>query len=180
MRGQGDAVGVVVTGLGWAGGGIRSIDGVLRELVASAQRSLDATAYSLTDGAGPLFDEIESRLESGVKVRLIINNLAEPAKAPARFRVGLLLDRFPGRFMLWDFPKRGEGEMASLHAKLVVADRSRAFVGSANLSFHGLAASHELGVSVDGPAAAEVALCVDRLINSRYVVACTTSKEIPS
>lgn len=175
---QANKVDVVVTGLGWVGAGVRSIDGVLREMVRSARSSLDITVYSLTDGAAIVFEEIEAALGIGVKVRLVVNDLGDQRNA-ARNRLRTLLDRFPGQFHVWNFPRQPDAEKAGLHAKVIVVDRRKALVGSANLSFLGLAGSHELGVSVDGPAAERVALCVDQLLGTRFVTPCVTSKDIP-
>lgn len=173
------SVDVAATGLDWVGGGIRSISSLLDELIRNARHSLDITAYSVTDGAAVVFDALEKRLRDGVTVRLVVDNLADRRKAAARALLAPMLDRFPGNFLLWDYPKRDVSEMAGLHAKLLIADRSRALVGSANLSFLGLAASHELAVCVNGQAANTVALCFDRLVVSSHVSKCTTSKDLP-
>ena len=57
-----------------------------------------------------------------------------------------------------------------LHAKVVVADRTRALVGSANLSRHGLIINHELAVVIEGPPAGEVARTIDLLMRDRRMV----------
>ena len=166
MSEVGDRIKVAVTGLGWVGGGVRSIDGVLGDLIRDANETLDITAYSITDGASRMFDEIENRLIAGVKVRMVINHLDT---CPARSRLGALQRKYPGRFLLWDYPKTDQNEMAGLHAKLVIADRRRALVGSANFSYLGLAASHELSVCIEGDTGSEIALRFDQLVNSKYV-----------
>ena len=171
-------VSVAVTGLGWAGGGIRTIDGAMTDLVRSALSSIDITAYSMTGGASQVFDLIEDRLAANVTVRLVVNRLQHQVP-PARLWLERLLDRFPDNFLLWDYPQPEASEMAGLHAKVVVVDRARALVGSANLSFLGLAASHELAVVIDGQAAITVARCVDRLVGSTYVRKISQPKDFP-
>lgn len=170
---------VAATGLAWVGSGVRSINGVLEDLIRATRATLDLTAYSITDGASRVFDEIEARLAAGVKVRIVIDNLADPKKGPARKRLAALQKQFPGTFLVWDYPKTDQSEMAGLHAKLVIADRERALVGSANLSFLGLAASHELSVCIEGAVASTISLCFDQLVMSKYVASCPNIEGIP-
>jgi phosphatidylserine/phosphatidylglycerophosphate/cardiolipin synthase-like enzyme len=59
--------------------------------------------------------------------------------------------------------------VASLHAKLVVADRNVALVGSSNLTLHGMVRSHEISVIIRGPAADAIAGRVDALLRSSLV-----------
>jgi len=61
-------------------------------------------------------------------------------------------------------------EQADLHAKVIVVDRKKALVGSANLSLRGLMNNHELGVVVEGPVAAEIARAIDMLMASPYTM----------
>ena len=61
---------------------------------------------------------------------------------------------------------RGEDDNDHLHAKVVVADRLRAIVGSANLTAHGLLLAHELAVLLEGPAADDIAARIDLLARS--------------
>jgi hypothetical protein len=63
--------------------------------------------------------------------------------------------KLPGRIRLFDF--NPDNPMAQLYAMVLVADRSTAMVGSANLSFHGMVANHELALVVRGPIAEEIA-----------------------
>jgi cardiolipin synthase len=176
---EANKVEIAATGLAWVGGGVRSIDGVLCDLIRKATETLDLTAYSITDGASRVFDEIENRLVAGVKVRIVIDNLGDPKKAAARERLADLQTKFPSKFVVWDYPKADQNEMAGLHAKLIIADRRTALIGSANLSFLGLAASHELSVCIEGDAASAIALCFDQLVVSRYVVDCPSVKGLP-
>jgi len=48
------------------------------------------------------------------------------------------------------------GSPPMLHAKVVVSDRNLAYMGSANLSLNGLTQSIEVGVSIEGAAAAHL------------------------
>lgn len=69
-------------------------------------------------------------------------------------------------FFLYDFSSEG---WSDLHAKVIVADRSKAVVGSSNLSRRGMLTNYELAVLVEGNAAVTVAKAVDRLFDSENV-----------
>jgi phosphatidylserine/phosphatidylglycerophosphate/cardiolipin synthase-like enzyme len=70
-----------------------------------------------------------------------------------------------------NFRADGGGTGEGLHAKVLVADRSAALVGSSNLTFHGLVSSHELAVLVRGPLAGEIADRIDMLARSALTAA---------
>lgn len=55
------------------------------------------------------------------------------------------------------------GELRRMHGKVIVADRARALVGSANFSMSGLQGNLELGVRLDGAVAAELCRTIEQL-----------------
>jgi len=69
-------------------------------------------------------------------------------------------------FELYSF--ESSDPLADLHAKTIVIDGEYAIVGSANISFRGLTTNHELALLVDGEAASQVAVAVEKLFASRY------------
>ena len=120
----------------------------------------------MTSGAARVTDALAEALKRGVSVTVIINRFDAQEPAGRALLTGLQ-SRFPHSCRLYDFVSGSE--MESLHAKVLVADRRVALIGSANLSFLGMIANHELGVLLRGPAAASVASCVDRLLRAREV-----------
>jgi phosphatidylserine/phosphatidylglycerophosphate/cardiolipin synthase-like enzyme len=60
--------------------------------------------------------------------------------------------------------------MASLHAKVLVADARHALVTSANLTYHGYEANVEVGVRITGDAAAQLESVFHELIRVRDFV----------
>jgi phosphatidylserine/phosphatidylglycerophosphate/cardiolipin synthase-like enzyme len=156
---------VVVTGTAWMGGGIGSIESALEQLFREAQQEIALTAYSMSTGADLLFDWMEAALARGVQISLIINHLDDHS-----FEVVSQLRRFVAtyaHFHLYNFLATGE---ADLHAKVIVADRRVALVGSSNLSRRGLLANHEMAVLIQGAVASSAASALDRLLKSRNVV----------
>lgn len=68
---------VLVTGRHFSGFGLRAIGPVLQELVASAKDELHVMAYLLTESAAPLVDQLQSALERGIKLIVVLMGLAK-------------------------------------------------------------------------------------------------------
>ena len=149
----------VVTGTYWMGAGVGSIVTALEEMLTGAEREIHIVAYAISDGAGRLFQFLENRLRDGVRVTMIVQRIDQQHhNAPALLKN--LAALYPCSFMLFDFTPE---ELETLHAKCIVVDRNRAFVGSANLSFNGLIRNHELGVVIEGAAANDLAGIIEQL-----------------
>ena len=160
LAGRINRVSLAVTGLAWLGAGVQSVQQEIISIVRSARREISLCAYSITSGAGGLIDEIIEASNQGVTVTLVINDLqSQPLDTQTRIR--MLTPALRDRIRIFDFTSGNT--QSQLHAKVVVADRSTALVGSANLSFHGLYSNHELALVVRGPLAEEVAARMDLL-----------------
>ncbi len=167
------SVSVVQTGpSGLRGNRTRSTRAVLTEIVRAAHASLLFVGYSVTTdlnrrGANYLvLDEFVRAARRGVAVTFIVHG--DPRNRSA------LLEAWPStlpRPPVFTRPVTSDDEKASLHAKLVVADRTDALVTSANLTYHGLEANLELGVRIQGPEAGEIVDHFGRLIQEKELVA---------
>jgi phosphatidylserine/phosphatidylglycerophosphate/cardiolipin synthase-like enzyme len=113
----------------------------LSALYTGAGDHLDAELMSITDR--PLLDALEARAAAGIPVRVL---LAVPSFVSANQATAAEL---AGRGIPVKF-------MEHLHAKLVLAD-DLAFVGSENMSTTSLDRNREVGLFVDGDAAAAAA-----------------------
>lgn len=160
-----DRVSVAATGLGWVGGGAGAIEGRLTHLITTADRELAFAIYAMSPTAR-VWAALERAIDGGIFCTLVINRL-ESQHPEMRERLRTLRDRHRPTFRVLEFV--GETDRDYLHAKIVVADRQRAIVGSANLTAHGLLLGHELAVCIDGPAAEEIAVRIDMLGRSRLV-----------
>lgn len=154
-----DKVTIAVTGLAWMGHGIGSVYTTIEELLTSACDEIQIAAYGITPGAKEFLELIAACLSKGLIVTLIVNKFGKQPKEIQKM-IGELARRYP-HFNLFGFQPKERNE--DLHAKLIVVDRSRALIGSPNLTWRGLVSNHELAVVVDGPAAGTVAGLLDML-----------------
>jgi phosphatidylserine/phosphatidylglycerophosphate/cardiolipin synthase-like enzyme len=159
MNNQG--IQILVTGSRFTGRGFRAIEPVLEELINSAKEEIHIAAYVLTPSATHILSLLEGALIRGTRVTAIINNLEQqPQEIHSKLR--LMADRFH-HMKLSGFCSHEGGH---LHAKVIVADRKVAVMGSANLTWGGLVANHELALLVSGDAAWHLASLIDSLMSS--------------
>jgi cardiolipin synthase len=157
---------VVATGPAWLGAGTGSVDSALEDLMRGAAREIQVAAYRVTTSASDFLRLLKSRLDAGVRVSLVINRLSAQDDSITRSLRDLA--RTYSHFELYDFQPKGERE--DLHAKVIVVDRERALLGSANLTGRGLVANHELGVVLSGKIARDLGAALDRLVQSTDAV----------
>lgn len=155
---------VVGTGLYWVGGKIRSVDSAARDLILQSRRELQLVTYELRTDARHVLEIAQNRLEAGVTVTVVVNRLDNKPKSIRRY-LDSLLNTYPG-FHLYDFVPPDSDE--DLHAKLMVADRRCALIGSANMSWRGLVKNHELGTLLTGDPVVAISSAIDKLLRSPY------------
>ncbi len=158
-----DNVRVAVTGTGWVGGGVGSVEEAMISAIRRAEREILLTAYTITTGSSRVMDALEGSVATGIRTRILVDKFEDQERV-AHDRLRSLSEQFPGNVALYDFAAlKGNGH---LHAKTLVVDRELAVVGSANLTFHGMMMAHELAVIIEGPTAAIIAGRIDLLIQS--------------
>jgi cardiolipin synthase len=150
---------VVVTGSAWMGKGTCSFESAIEDMLNETKNQIQITAYNISEAGISFLNLLERCLARGIKVILIVNKFTEqPLKVKKKLRS---LSKFYPHFVSISFDPKENGR--DLHAKVIVADRSIAFVRSPNLSWHGLVANHELGVIICGKAANNIAGLLDKL-----------------
>jgi len=107
----------------------------LLALVRGARVSLDLYAEVLRDPE--LLDALAAAAERGIRVRIIVSPSADFAAEMAELTASEVDIRLSSSLYI--------------HAKLIVADGERAFIGSQNLSATSLDQNRELGIIVDDP-----------------------------
>lgn len=152
---------IAVTGTAWMGGGVGSVQSAIEELLNSAGSEIQIAVYEMTSGATEFLNKLHECLATGIRVTMIINRYSDKP-LPIRQRLEDMAHRFPHLEILNFQP---ENSSEDLHAKILVVDRCKALVGSANLTWKGLVGNHELAVIVSGPVASKIAELVDKLRN---------------
>lgn len=148
----------VVTGLGWMGTGIRSVQSALREMLQGAKQEVLLCAYSVSGGAGEILDEFENTLRRGIRLTAVINRFDQQPQDIQQYFLRLV-SSYP-YCQVYTFSDPVE----ELHSKLVVVDRTVALVGSANISMRGMRQNYELGVLLTNAEVSAIAQCVDDLL----------------
>lgn len=159
------ALKIAVTGTAWMGGGIGSVQSAIEELLSGADEEILIAIYEITAGANKFLDNLRNCLARGIRVTFIINRYFDKPLC-IRKKLESLNNIFP-YFELRNFEPEAKSD--DLHAKLIVVDRSRALVGSANLTWNGLIGNHELAVVVYGKDASKIAELFDKLSRDKHV-----------
>jgi phosphatidylserine/phosphatidylglycerophosphate/cardiolipin synthase-like enzyme len=154
-----DGLTIAVTGTAWMGGGVGSVQSAMEELLNKAEIEIQIAVYEMTAGATEFLNRLRACLATGVRVTMIINRYDDKPLS-IRQRLEDMARRFP-YFEILNFQPESSSE--DLHAKILVVDRCKALVGSANLTWKGLVGNHELAVVVSGSVASKIAELVDRL-----------------
>ncbi|GAA1106413.1 DISARM system phospholipase D-like protein DrmC [Nocardiopsis metallicus] len=125
----------------------RTTGAALEEVIRSARKRLLVVSYAHHPSTR-MVEELTVVAERGVVVDVLLEEKTGALKAfEAPF------SHMTDRVRLWRWPeeRRGANGSASMHAKLVAADTSKALVGSANLTGHALHHNIEVGVLVRDP-----------------------------
>lgn len=143
----------------------RDTSAVVRDLFAEAKTSVDIVTYALDAGekAEVLFGDLAARMDAdaSLKVRVFANahrdykdDTTPPAEIVAAFAKRFVDKVWSGARKpdLFYDPRSVEIEYekrASLHAKVVIIDRRKAFITSANFTEAAQARNIEVGVVID-------------------------------
>jgi hypothetical protein len=135
--------------------GLRTTGGVAREIVDDSRLGLLVVGYSLTVDpalaglAAQTIDAMARAAQRGVVVTAVLHRDVNRRALLQAWRPGV---RLPSIFTWPAF----DDEKASVHAKLLVADRRDGLITSANLTYHGFERNLEMGLRVTGRPAAEI------------------------
>ena len=155
-RAEAEGVEIAWTYPGTVRPAVRTTGAVAREVIDGARRSLLVVGYSVTVDPGlaglaaRTVAAMGAAADGGVVVTAILHR--DPKNRSALLK-GWPSGREPPGIFTW--PERAD-QMASLHAKVLVADSRDALVTSANLTYHGFEGNVEVGVRITGKAAAQL------------------------
>ncbi len=155
------SVHILATGLEFIRAGTRGVEPVIEEMIHNAREEIQLMAYLLTPPALHILELLERAAERGIKITIVVNRL-ELQEDKIKNRLKSLNQRYSNYVRVIDFCNPHGRE---LHAKVVVVDRKKAVIGSANLSGRGMVYNYEIGVLIEGQKAWEMGHLIDSFVH---------------
>lgn len=152
---------------GWRLSAMEPTDQAFLGIACSASQRLVVMTPFLDDKGAVWLRRLIERVSSGVSIVLVLRGLGDATRTDARGYSGVQswLAQRGVRVLNYGIPRAGGGR-ESFHAKVILADDRSAYVGSANVTGWSLDYSMELGVVLDGQAAAEIAEIVEAVLQA--------------
>ncbi|MEM3402430.1 MAG: phospholipase D family protein [Candidatus Hadarchaeales archaeon] len=147
---------ILATGDLLVGGGVRSFESVIMDLIRAARSEIQIAAYSFDLSFVSVLEELSHIGKTGVRITIVTRAIS--TQHP---KVQTALKRLAEDQRVVEFPDSPTGR---LHMKVLVIDRNSAIVGSANFTMGGLISNHELGVWLTGQEAWQIGSLLDRLV----------------
>ena len=163
---------IAVTGLSWMKLGIRSIWSIIEDIITNAKDEIQIAIYMITNNAIDFITLLSNALHRGIKITIILNSFQFQNEKVKKILLDLAKNF--NNFYLFDFENVNGG---SLHAKIIVIDRTVAFIGSSNLTWSGLTSNHEIGLLIEGPVASQISNLIDVLSQGKNIVRIGYSNE---
>ncbi|MGA2620214.1 MAG: phospholipase D-like domain-containing protein [Thermoguttaceae bacterium] len=144
---------------------VRTTYATATQMIQGASEEIIVVGYVFTEGASALVELLAAaQTDRKVLVTIIGNRMRDQlSRLKGMWPAVTPLPAVFSRERLADDP------LATLHAKLLLCDRSEALVTSANFSHHGLHANIEIGLHVKSPAIERLSDFLLALINSGEV-----------
>ena len=154
---KGNKIQLVATGRGLIGRGIRSFHSVMEEILLDAEEEIVIAAYTISGNLKDLLVLLEDAAAKGVRISIILNKIESQPQNVVKL-LEKLSTEYP-HMRIYDF----QHEIEDLHMKVIIADRRRAIIGSANLTWKGMVENLELGVFIEGGLAENVSRIIDEI-----------------
>lgn len=138
--------------------GVRSAEPVIEEIIINASKEIQILAYVFTSKAIHILNQVEHAAKRGIKITIIVNDL-QSQEGVIKAKLKTMEVSFP-HVQVFNFT---DNTKKQLHAKIVVVDREKAVIGSANFSWGGMYSNYEIGLLVEGEPAWKIAQLVDSL-----------------
>ncbi len=148
---------ILTTGLTRAN--TRNTASVVEEVLSSAKDEIQILAYVFTPHASKVLKLIENAAKRGLRITIVINSF-EHQNEKIKSKLHGLVQEF-SYVKVYDFESNGEEQ---LHAKMIIVDRKRAIIGSANLTWGGITSNYEIGVLLEGKDVWEISYLIDDLM----------------
>ena len=131
----------------------KSVYPLILDTINSAKKSLYLSFFQFTINKNhlvgiplELFSSLKSRQQDGVEIKILLNSKFANGFQKELNKKTLEFLQTNNINVKWTNPKRVN------HTKLIIADESLAFIGSANLTITGLADNWEVGITIKSEA----------------------------
>jgi len=155
-----------LSALGWRTAELEATEHAFHGMVRAARRRVVVMTPFFDSTGAAWLQELLSYVSPGVERTLILRSLEDIARRDYPFGVEAILPWLKAqgvRVFNYSIP-RIDGGRETFHAKTVLCDRSVAYLGSSNVTAASLEHSMELGVVLEGRAAAGVADVIDAVM----------------
>lgn len=142
-------------------------EGLITVIGSARHELLLMSPFIASSGIQTMKQHLLDALHRGVQVTIIGHQLHDLGSAQSQAIESLRqeAERSQQHFSAYS----ANHQSGLLHAKLVIADRERVVLGSANMTGHGLNLNFEVGVTLGNPQAKQVAQIYDQLLRSDLV-----------
>lgn len=155
--------------LGWRTSDLEQTGHAFHRMVQLAQRRVVVMTPFFDVKGAVWLRELFSLVQAGVERVLVLRSLENTARNnyPDGYdSVALWLKAEEVRVFNYSIPRLEGFGRETFHAKVVLCDQNTAYLGSSNMNAASLEHSMEMGVVLQGRAAADVAVVVDAVISS--------------
>ncbi|MEM0133679.1 MAG: phospholipase D-like domain-containing protein [Thermoplasmatales archaeon] len=139
--------------------GIRSTEPSMLELINNAKDELQILSYAITSGANKILLAIEKALSKGIKLTFVLNSNEQLNESVIHSLTKMKNTFEYSKTYLFD-----SNANADLHAKIMIADRKVAIVGSSNLTSRGLLWNLEIGFLIEDESVWKLSEIIDRIV----------------
>jgi len=165
---QPSLLGEKLTGLGWRTTDIEPTQHAFHGMVRAAQRRV-VVMTPFFDSTGAIWlKEMLSCATPGVERILVLRSLDDRSRQDYPFGFDTISAWLKSQGVgVFNYSiTRVNGKRETFHAKVILCDRSSAYLGSSNVTAASLEHSMEMGAVLDGRAAAKVADVIDAVLQS--------------
>jgi HKD family nuclease len=132
----------------------------------SRQEIILASPFFEEEGVNMLATTLQYAIRRGVKVKIITRRTSENTTI-----IKKLISSIDGssreNLFIYEYKEKLDGESFTFHAKVLVADRSKAYLGSANFTQYGFERNIELGVLLKGKQVKPLYSLLNVMLSSR-------------
>jgi len=147
----------------WVGHDTGKISNTVFDLMLKAKTSIQISAFSLggkNEATQTFFNILREQLNADRYVQFIVNDFNGDTIGKFSKEQINSLKQFQN-FDFFDFS--GYGKYGTLHAKIIVVDRSTALIGSPNISDNAMTYNYEIMLNIGGDDVAKIANLLDSL-----------------